>query len=170
MAASKSPDKVTTAETAGQKELGKFSFVSSTVSASTGYLPSQSGGATSQSDAPATQSLTFGFKPQVPAPSVSAAASDSQIGASSGFSFHKPVFGTPTDTKSETTAPSPFAAFTGFGSPNMPSFGGLASQTEKSTSTVCECKLINRIIKRYISTWFLDVDINYFYSSIWLNF
>ncbi|XP_062594997.1 E3 SUMO-protein ligase RanBP2-like [Saccostrea cucullata] len=131
MAASKSPDKVMTGELAGQNK--PFSFLPSTLSTST--TPSQGGGTTSQSGVPATQSSSmpftftgFGANPQVPTSSVSGSTSASQLGGGSVFSFNKPVFGTTpaTTSSTETSATaSPFAAFTGFGSSNLPSFSAL---------------------------------------------
>lgn len=148
MAASKSPDKVLSGETAAQGDIytpGKFSFTSSAVSssASTGSVLFMGGNTASPSGVQATQSSSvpnaftgFGAKPQMPGSSVSVTTGVGQVGGGSIFSFSKPVFGTTTTTASSETASgaSPFSSFTGFGSFGVPSFGGLASKSDKTSS------------------------------------
>lgn len=150
MAASKSPDKVLSGETAAQGDLynpGKFSFSSSAVSssASTGSVLFMGGNAVSPSGVQATQSSSvpnaftgFGAKPPVPGSSLSVTTTVNQMGGGSIFSFSKPVFGATTTTASSETASgaSPFSSFTGFGSSSVPAFGGLAAKSDKTTSVI----------------------------------
>lgn len=173
MAASKSPDKVLSGETAAQGDLynpGKFSFSSSAVSssASTGSVLFMGGNAASPSGVQATQSSSvpnaftgFGAKPPVPGSSLSVTTAVNQMGGGSIFSFSKPVFGATTTTASSETASgaSPFSSFTGFGSSSVPAFGGLAAKSDKTTSVrqlliIKECQFGENVFNIFLKVTF----------------